>query len=86
MLSVKNAPKIFFVKKLGKQFVSSLRQLLNGLMVQRIAGLQIFEVRFGSFCEETMTSEQLRKKMRSCCLQEIRSRRQEARFVDVKGR
>ena len=61
--------------------------------MQRISGLHKFEVRFGSWTvgrfygRDTEVCEQLRKKeVEMCCLQEVRWRRQGARFVGCRGR
>ena len=67
------------MRKFVKKLALSPRQLLNGQEVQRISGIQKFEVKFGvwnveNFCGKgTKVCEQLRKrKMNTCCLQEIR--------------
>ena len=60
--------------------------------MQRISGLQKFEVRFGSWnvgsCGRgTEVCEQLRKKeVDMCCLQDVRWRGQGAQFVGIRRR
>ena len=61
--------------------------------MRRISGLQKFEVRFGSwnvvnFCGRGKeVCEQLKKRdVDICCLQEVRWRGKEARFVGCRGR
>ena len=63
------------MKEFVKELAPSLRQLLNGKGVQRISGLQEFEVRFGnwnvgSFCVRGKeVCKQLRKRdVDMCCL------------------
>ena len=68
------ASKTNLMKKFVKKLVPSPRWLLNGKGVQRIFGVQKFEVGFGSFCERgTKVCEQLRKrKVDMCCLEKVK--------------
>ena len=77
----------------NNEMAPSPQQPLNGQGVQRIPGLKNLQLRLGSWnvgsiCGRgTEVSEELRKrKVDVCCLQEVRWRGQEARFVGVKGR
>ena len=76
------------------QVAPSPRQLLNGQGVQRIFGFrsECHEIRFGtlnaaSLCgRKTEVCEELRKrKVDVCCIQEVRSKGQGARFVGTSG-
>ena len=73
------APKSYLIKKFVKELAPSPWQLLNGQGLQRISGLQKFELRLGSrnggsFCERDMEAcQQLRqKKVDICYLQKVR--------------
>ena len=79
------------MRKFVQKLAPSPRQLLNRQRLQKIFGLQKFEVRFGSwsvesFCgRDTEVCEQLRKrKIDMCCLQQRRWSGQGAPFVDIK--
>ena len=92
-LHKKQCSKNYLMKKFVKELAPSPRQLLNGQGVQRISGLQKFEVRFGSwnvgsFCGRgTEVCDQLRtREVDMCYLQKIRWRGQGARFVGCRGR
>ena len=78
----------------NKQTAPSPRQLLNGQGVQRISGFkpECHGIRFGtlnvgSLCGRKIeVCEELRKRrVDVCCMQEVRSKGQGARFVGFVG-
>ena len=76
------------MKEFVKELVFSPQQLLNGQRVQRISGLQKFDVRFGSwnvggFCGRGMeVCKQLRKrKVDMCCQQKVHGEGKKFEFL-----